>query len=252
MPSPFPGMDPYLEGSEWGAFHIEVSVEIQRQLSPQVQPKYHVLTMRRFITEVAETMTITRRAMYPDTAVIKETAAAWQATPPTPIQVATVMPTQIPHYVVEIRTASGRELVTTIELLPPANKQGQGYDDYLEKRNRILQSAAHLIEIDWLRNGRRLPMYDPLPPAPYYVFLSRVQKRPIVDVWPIQVADRLPVIPVPLLPEDADVTLDLQLVFDTVYDSIGYQTLLDYREPPEIPLAGETAVWIANLLSQLT
>ena len=30
MPSPFPGMDPYLEGSAWMGVHTELSVEIAR------------------------------------------------------------------------------------------------------------------------------------------------------------------------------------------------------------------------------
>jgi hypothetical protein len=50
MPSPFPGMDPYLEGHRWVSFHFELSVEMRRQLSPKLRPKYHVLAMERFIT----------------------------------------------------------------------------------------------------------------------------------------------------------------------------------------------------------
>ena len=251
MPSPFPGMDPYLEGSEWGTFHVEFSVEIRRQLSPKVRPKYHVLTMRRFITDVPEAIVVARRDVYPDAAVVKESPAVWQDDVPAPVQIATVMPTEIPHYVVEIRTAESRELVTTIEVLSPANKRGQGYADFLEKRALILQSDVHLIEIDLLRQGRRVPMQEPLPEAPYYVFLSRAERRPILDVWPIQLTVRLPTVPVPLLTGDEDVWLDLQLAFDTVYDSVGYRDLLDYRRLAEIPLAGEAAEWAASFLREL-
>jgi hypothetical protein len=144
----------------------------------------------------------------------------------------------------------GNELVTSIEVLSPANKRSHGYIDYLEKRERILHSNVHLIEVDWLRSGIRIPTQDPLPPAPYYVFLSRAEKRPIMDVWPIQFTSKLPTIPVPLLPEDKDISLDLQLVFNTVYDPLGYRAFLDYTQPPEVPLEGETAVWAHNLLVQ--
>ena len=34
MPSPFPGMDPYLEGSLWTSIHTQLGVEIQRLLMP--------------------------------------------------------------------------------------------------------------------------------------------------------------------------------------------------------------------------
>lgn len=237
MPSPFPGMDPYLEGSKWGSFHVELSVEIRRRLTPQVSPKYVVRAMRQDI--------------YPDTAVAREASPAWAVNAaPTPVEVPTLLPQEIPHYVVEIHTADGRELVTTIEVLSPANKRGQGYEAYLEKRIQILQSRTHLIEIDWLRQGRRVPMAGSLPEAPYYIFLSRAEKRPICDVWPIQMHSKLPAIPVPLLPGDPDVELECQAMFTALYDSLDYGAILDYTRPPEIPLAGDTAVAAAALLQQ--
>jgi hypothetical protein len=158
------------------------------------------------------------------------------------------MPAEQPHYVVEIRTVENQHLVTSLEVLSPANKRGQGYRDYLNKRDAILRSDTHLIEIDWLRNGRRPPMRQPLPEAAYFVFLSRAEKRPVLDVWPISLTDKLPIIPVPLLAEDDDVHLDLQLVFTAVYDSVGYEKLLDYVQAPEIALMQKMAVWADTLL----
>jgi hypothetical protein len=109
----------------------------------------------------------------------------------------------------EIRDVAHRELVTTLEILSPPNKRGEGYQEYLDKRGRILHSSAHLIEIDLLRQGRQVPMQQPLPTAPYFVFVSRVERRPIVEVWPIQLNMQLPTIPVPLHPDDPEITLDL-------------------------------------------
>lgn len=41
MPSPFPGMDPYLEGPNlWEGFHANLATEIQSQLNPYLRPKY--------------------------------------------------------------------------------------------------------------------------------------------------------------------------------------------------------------------
>ena len=40
MPSPFPGMDPYLEGTEWQSFHADLCSQMGRQLAPLLQPKY--------------------------------------------------------------------------------------------------------------------------------------------------------------------------------------------------------------------
>lgn len=40
MPSPFPGMDPYLEGYLWPDFHHRLATEISRQLTPRLRPRY--------------------------------------------------------------------------------------------------------------------------------------------------------------------------------------------------------------------
>lgn len=40
MPSPFPGMDPYLEGYLWPDVHAALAHKIRQQLAPQIQPNY--------------------------------------------------------------------------------------------------------------------------------------------------------------------------------------------------------------------
>jgi hypothetical protein len=94
-------------------------------------------------------------------------------------------------------------------------------------------------------------MQQPLPSAPYFVFLSRAEKRPISDVWPIALEDPLPTVPVPLLPGDEDVLLDLQQAFTATYDLHGYDLLIDYSQPPEIPLDEEAAGWVDARLRQV-
>jgi hypothetical protein len=158
MPSPFPGMDPYLEGSEWSSVHVALSAEMAWQLAPKVRPKYIVRTARRFVTNMPDDIAVTAGDLYP----------------PAPLHMATVMPSRVPHVTIEIRDVAQRQLVTAIEILSPTNKRGEGYQEYLAKRRRLLCSMAHLIEIDLLRRGRRVPMQQPLPPAPYFIFLSRV------------------------------------------------------------------------------
>ena len=104
------------------------------------------------------------------------------------------------------------------------------------------------MEIDLLREGQRVPMQKPLPPAPYFVFLSRAESRPITEVWPIPLDSPLPVVPVPLLPGDPDVPLDLQLALTTLYDLLGYDLAVDYKRPPEVPLRPEAAAWAEDRL----
>jgi hypothetical protein len=153
------------------------------------------------------------------------------------------MPESILHFTVEVRDRLERRLVTCIEVLSPTNKRGQGCDEYLAKRGRLLLGTAHLLEIDLLREGQRVPMQQPLPSTPYFVFLSRYEDRPLSDIWPITLDSPLPTVPVPLLPGDADVGLDLQAAVTSVYEQCGYDMAVDYSKPPEIPLSHDLASW---------
>jgi hypothetical protein len=149
---------------------------------------------------------------------------------------------------VEIRDAANRQLVTAIEVLSLTNKRGEGREEYLVKRRRILLSTAHLIEIDFLRQGQRVPMREPLPAAPYFVFLSRAEHRPMTDVFPIASGDPLPVVPVPLLGDDPDVPLNLHAALGNIYDLLGYDLAIDYSQPPETPMPKEQEAWLDAVL----
>ena len=224
MPSPFPGMDPYLEGPLWMGIHSQLTAEIARQLAPKLRPKYLALTTERFVLDEISDVHVATASIYPDVSVVdsgaKSSGQGGLATA-APIRLATVVPTRVPHVMIEIRETGSRQLVTAIEVLSPTNKRADGREEYLAKRRRILLSTAHLIEIDLLRQGQRVPMQQPLPDAPYFVLLNRAEERPIAEVWPIQLGERLPVVPVPLLPADTDVALDLQQALTNVYDLLG-------------------------------
>ncbi|MCA9930598.1 MAG: DUF4058 family protein [Anaerolineales bacterium] len=255
MPSPFPGMDPYLEGSEWHSFHVELSAELARQLAPKLRPKYTARAVRRFVMDSSGEISIatSKRTTIPDAGIFKvhEQVAIYAAfTVPDPVQIATIIPEKVPLYSVEIRDVGERELVTAIEILSPTNKRGEGYKEYVNKRNQILSSNTHLLEVDLLRRGQRVPMRQPLPDTPYFVFLSRVERRPMLDVWPIQMQNRLPIVPVPLLAGDKDVSLDLQLALNTVYDDFSYDLSIDYSQLPDVVLEGETAVFAQAVLQK--
>ena len=262
MPSPFPGMDPYLEGPQWTGVPTELSVEIARQLSPRLQPRYVARTNERFIvtTPEIENGVAVSTGVYPDAFVADRgplpgdpvpgggTTTGGLAVAPPPLRMATVMPETVRLVTVEIRDVAERRLVTSIEVLSPTNKQGDGREEYLTKRQRMLLSTAHLMEIDLLRAGQRVPMREPLPPSPYFVFLSRAERRPLTDVWPIALAAPLPTVPVPMLPDDADVPLDLQQALTSVYDTFRYERTIDYTRPPETPLPPPEAAWAEERL----
>jgi hypothetical protein len=255
MPSPFPGMDPYLEGSEWTSVYTVLAVEIARQLTPRLLPRYIARTEKRSVVASFDaTDDIGIASTYPDASVakvIQPNVAARSGTTviAAPLTIATIVPERIPHVSVEIRDTAQRQLVTAIQILSPTNKRGTGRAEYLERRQRLLLSAAHLVEIDLLRHGQRLPMQQHLPSVPYFVFVGRAERPPLTEIWPITLREPLPVVPIPLLPGDADVSLDLQEALTAVYDGCAYAASIDYTRPPEIPLAGEDAEWAMQRLA---
>ena len=251
--SPFPGMDPYLEGEMWPEFHDTLAHQIRSQLMPHLQPKYVALLSKRYVIDHSDLGIVdapAKRIIYPDAHVIqlKESAVSYEAVTVPTVELISPLPEEVPILTVEIRDVAERRLVTVIEILSPVNKHGRGFQEYVEKRTALLQTSTHLLEIDLLRTGERIPLIGgDLPPAPYYVFLSRFTRRPLTEVWPVSLRERLPVVPVPLLPPDPDVPLVLQAALDACFDLVGYQRLLDYTQPPPPPLSTEDLTWVRSV-----
>ncbi len=248
MSSPFPGMDPYLEGEMFQEFHDTLANEIRAQLLPRLKPKYVALLAKRYSFEHPELHSTA--PIYPDVHVAKQTRVAYATVRdvehPT-IELENPLPEPVPYLAVEIRDVAERRLVTAIEILSPVNKRGKGAREYNEKRLEVLETETHLLEIDLLRQGERIALVGELPRAPYFVFLSRWTRRPKTEIYPIQLRARLPVVPIPLLPPDPDVPLDLQATLDACFELVGYERLLDYTQPLA-DLSAEDATWIAETL----
>ncbi len=251
MPNPFPGMDPYLEGDLWTTVHTDLCAEIARQLSPKLRPKYVALSTRRVVLAPPDENEGPAGQRFPDVGVLSSHgpgASPGAAVASAPLVIAASLPEPIPHVSIEIRDVAERRLVTCIEVLSPTNKRGPGREEYAAKRFQILSGAAHLVEIDLLRVGTRFPTAEPLPAVPYFVFISQAGRRHEVQVWPIALVQPLPVFPIPLLPGDSAVPLDLQQALAVVYDIIGYDELVDYTQPPPGPLTSAEAVWVEEQL----
>lgn len=251
MASPFPGMDPYLEGHLWTSVHAELATIISHQLNSRLRPKYIAFPERRYISGAWEEVMISARALRPDVAVRRGKGQGTEGSVATAIapsvKLRSLRLTKVPHFRIAVRDVEQRRLVTAIELLSPTNK-GSGRRDYLRKRQRFLRSRAHLLEIDLHHQGKRIPLADPYPPAAYFVLLNRARKRGVTEVWPIALQENLPVVPVPLLKGDPDVPLDLQQAFTTVYEAGAFDLAVNYRQPPDVELPEEEATWVDSHL----
>ncbi len=256
MPSPFPGMDPYIEDPEvWSDFHSGLAAEIRETLNQNLRPRY-VARMTPYVTY--ESLELTRPyGIRPDVGVWRPKApmggGVAEALAVKPAPAGSRIPQDVPLrlYTVEIHATTTMELVTAIEILSPANKKrgAQAFDDYLRKRRDLFRSSAHVMEIDLTRFGERPPLQDPIPPAPYYITLSRADQRPHVEVWPIQLSEALPVLPVPLREPDPDAALDLGVMVAATYDHGGYDMLINYtRQPPPPPFTDSELDWLDERL----
>ena len=250
MPSPFPGMNPYLENTDvWRDFHNSLCGRIKESLAPQVQPGYIVKLEENLYLHDHED----EEREYFSTADVTVHPVNGNG------GVATLVPVEAPAFLtlplmekwakpfIEIRDRNSRRLVTVIELLSPTNKgAGRDREQYLAKREQLLHSGAHFVEIDLLRGfGARMPYLDK--PCDYYVLVSRVEHRPRVGWWPLKLRDRLPALPIPLTAPDTDATLDLQAALNHVYDTSYYGNYI-YRHEPQPRLGGDDEAWAAGLL----
>jgi Protein of unknown function (DUF4058) len=252
MPSPFPGMNPFLEQDAfWQDFHLEFLPAIRERLVAQVRPKYIVmLDEHLYVQEVPpEPRRLVGRADVSLTAQSrsrsKGLAGLGTLDAPAQVQIRAQDIRRVPF--LEIRDRLGRELITVLELLSPANKRaGADREQYVGKREKLLQSAAAFVEIDLLRGGRLMPLEN-RPRCDYSVLVSRAEERPWAGFWPIRLRQRLPVIPIPLLPTDHEARIDLQEILHHVYDAAGYEDFI-YAGRPETRLTTKDAAWARTIV----
>jgi Protein of unknown function (DUF4058) len=255
MPSPFPGMNPFLEQSDaWQDFHDSFIPAIRDAVSPQVSPAFlvkieehlyiHELPVEQRFRLGNADVSVSRN---PGAGTAAATAQALHNAPARIVLPAVEFETQL---FLEIRDRHNRELVTVIEVLSPSNKQpGPDREQYLAKRGNLLRSKVHLVEIDFLRIGPRLPL-EQAAHSDYYVMVSRAEERPEAEFWPLGLREPLPIVPIPLRPPWPDAHINLQEILHSVYDRAYYKDYI-YSNPPEPPLGAKDAAWAAALLAAI-
>jgi hypothetical protein len=257
-------MDPYLESPAiFPDLHDRLIFCLSDALNAQLPAPYYVGIASRVRVETTE------RLIGPDVDVLRPRLSGNGASAAGGggVAVAEELPAgavlvHVPHEEVreqylEIYTQPGGErVVTTVEILSLSNKTpgAHGRAPYLQKQQEVLSSQVHLVEIDLLRSGvhstavplaelrRRVEAFD------YHVCVHRFDRWEDFLVFPFLLADRLPTITIPLLPEHGSVRIDLQPLLDRCYDSGLYNRRARYREHPEPPLRPEQAAWAESIL----
>ncbi len=264
MPSPFPGMDPFLENPEiFPDLHDRLINGISDAINLQLRPPYYSAIASRVFVEHSD------RIISPDVSVILESDKSSQDDRGSTTAVLTAIEVEpiiihVPHdeireQFLEIRTAGDERLVTSIEVLSASNKsRGEhGRELYKKKQREILASDVHLVEIDLLRGGEHTTAV-PLIRAErktgkfnYHVCVHRFDQLENYVVYPITLRSRLPKIAIPLLPGDPDIAIDLQHIFDHCYEAGLYRRRIRYEESlPVPPLAEIDVLWSNELFAR--
>jgi Protein of unknown function (DUF4058) len=223
MPSPFPGMDPYLEDEGlWPAFHHHLVQCLHQILLPGLVDRYRSRVCRRhYVTEQALFTSVIREEHHED--------------------------------LIEIRQRNDGRLVTLVDVVSPANKTtAAGRSAYLEKRREGKNAHANLVELDLVLQGQPTLEYsrDGLPDWDYAVTVTRSTQPERYEIYTATLQKRLPRFRLPLAADDRDTVLDLHTAFTRCYDQGGFAAKIDYRRDPSTALSGEDRQWLNEVLKQ--
>ncbi len=261
MPSPFPGMDPYLEGTDyWRGFHGSMLHLIMENLQPCLLPKYAAVIEARLTLSALDQPDAEPRSQLrlPDVAIRRRPPAPPRpdggsvlvAEPPALAETEPLWVDEpdlhLYHLYLTIRSLPDQQIVTVIELLSPTNKLlGDGRDQYRRKQRELLLTNTSLVEIDLLRGGAHTVAFreGSVAPSDYRICVYRGYFASGFAVIPFGIRDPLPRPAIPLRHDDPDVVLDLPTVFTRVYDTAAYSVLLDYGRPTEPTLPAADAAW---------
>ncbi len=258
MPSPFPGIDPYIEGQKWSDFHAACIIAIRDRLLPRVRPRYAVEVEERVFVERAPDDAV--MVLVPDVMINKVKQATLSAksvsgtTVMEPVECYIAAPEQVRQTYLTITRGLDAQVITIIEVLSPTNKRpgATGFEQYAHKRQIILDSTTTLVELDFLRAGQRMPFIGDVPDTDFIAAVCRSNRRPRAEIYGWSLEDALPTLPIPLAGDDSDVQVDFQELFNDVYDRAGYDYRLDYTQKTKPALDKKRSRWSAEQIRKLT
>lgn len=251
MANPFPGIDPYIEAQNfWEDFHTRFLTYTCDAINDRLPEGYDAQVEERFtIASFREEADVR-----PDLAVLRDESGAARRegggvavmAEPVVVPLPVLIPEEITERWIEVRRREDRSVVAVVELLSPSNKAGEGRVDYMRKRKLLIAEPIHLIELDFLLGGRRLPMGRPLPMGDFYAFVARAGRRPDCEVYAWTIRQGLPTIPLPLDPPVPDVPIELAALYATAHERGRYGRKLRRHRPLELPLAPDDLAWASG------
>ena len=260
MPSPFPGMDPYLE-SRWGDVHTSLCVGIRTALQSRLPEGLRARAEEQVILESLDGVVQDRFEADAHVVEVLHSRPATgsvsnQSAVAKPIVIHHIGPTQKDRWVQIVDTTRNDKVVTVIEILSPGNKRsGTLNKRYLRKLHQYMRAGVNVVEIDLLRSSRRRMEIktEELPPdqrAVYMTCVHRADAQGAWEVYPMQLTQPLPTIAIPCRETDADVALSLQPLITQAYAD-GAHDDIDYALPCEPPLDEAESMWFKQRLAVL-
>ena len=249
----FPGMNPYLENPAlWSEVHSWLIFQLARYLNPSLVPKYRAAIEKRVYLDalLVGIPDVTVFQKTPETAPNAAVTATEVVTKP--IRVTIPLTEEITERYLEIREVKTGRVITVVEILSPKNKRGgEGREKYLQKRQKVLNSATHLVEIDLLRTGKFMPMAEAVP-SDYRILVSRTNLRPEAELYPFNLRESIPQFLLPLQPPDPEPVVNLAEVLKQVYQEAALELAIDYSQQTVPPLRESDFQWVQSLISNWT
>ncbi|OCQ97986.1 hypothetical protein BCD67_02330 [Oscillatoriales cyanobacterium USR001] len=260
MPSPFPGMNPYLENPNlWSEVHSRLIVAVANAIVPQLSQNYRVAIEKRTYFNVSMEL-----VGIPDVTVISRHFNSIGTQPTTtqhssstsvltrvePTLVKLPMPSTIKEGYLEIREGFNGKVITVIEIISPTNKRsGLGRDEYEKKRNAVLHHQTNLVEIDLLRGGKQMPLLEVKTRDDYRILVCRGEELPQGRLYAFSIRQPIPIFPIPLKAGEIQPEVNLQELLNEIYDQARFDLAIDYLLEPVPPLKLKDREW-ANVILQ--
>lgn len=247
MTPTFPGMNPYLENPAlWSEVHSWLIVELARYLNPSLVPKYRAAVEKRVYLD-ALLVGIPDASVFEQKLKNEPNSVATTEVLNKPIRVKLPLTEEITERYLEIREVKTGRVITVIEILSPKNKRvGEGRDKYLTKRQKVLNSATHLVEIDLLKTGNFMPMAEAIS-SDYRILVSRSNLRPEAELYPFNLRESIPQFLLPLQSGDREPVVNLFEVLKQVYQEAALDLVIDYSQQPIPPLSENDFQWVQSL-----